>query len=65
MQVCLVGPEAKFTNNYGVWVDEFKSLGMEHLLDHVWDKSVCYFSDTEVRLLRGSRVLGLTLAGAL
>ena len=44
-----MGPESKFTNNYGVWVDEFKSLGMEHLLDHVWEKSVCYFSDTEVR----------------
>ena len=48
--VCLVGPESKFTNNYGVWLDEFKALNLEHLLDHVWDESICYFKESEVRL---------------
>lgn len=46
--VCLVGPESKFTNNYGVWLDEFKALGLEHLLDHVWGESICFFKDREV-----------------
>lgn len=52
LAVCLVGPETKFTNNYGVWVDEFKDLGLAHLLDHVWDDSVCCFSDREKRINR-------------
>lgn len=50
LSVCVVGPEAKFTNNYGVWVDEFKSLGLDHLLDYTWDRTLCYFADQEVRL---------------
>jgi lycopene epsilon-cyclase len=49
LSVCLVGPESKFTNNYGVWVDEFRALGMAHLLDHTWDESLCYFLDKEAR----------------
>lgn len=49
LSVCLVGPESKFTNNYGVWVDEFKDLGLVHLLDNTWEDSVCYFLDQEVR----------------
>lgn len=47
--VCLIGPESKFTNNYGVWVDEFKALGLGHLLEQVWEESLCYFFTTEVR----------------
>lgn len=31
--VVLVSPESKFVNNYGVWLDEFKELGLEHTLD--------------------------------
>ena len=49
VSVCLVGPESKFTNNYGVWVDEFAALGLSHLLDVTWDESLCYFLDEEVR----------------
>jgi lycopene epsilon-cyclase len=49
--VCVVAPESKFTNNYGVWVDEFRALGLEHLLDRVWDDSVCYFLDEKVSFL--------------
>lgn len=50
LSVCIVGPESKFTNNYGVWVDEFRSLGLEHLLDHTWERTLCYFAETEVRV---------------
>ena len=49
LRVCLVGPETKFTNNYGVWVDEFNDLGLAHLLDNTWEDSVCYFMNQEVR----------------
>eukprot|EP00192_Tetraselmis_astigmatica_P004395 CAMPEP_0117672472 /NCGR_PEP_ID=MMETSP0804-20121206/13923_1 /TAXON_ID=1074897 /ORGANISM="Tetraselmis astigmatica, Strain CCMP880" /LENGTH=429 /DNA_ID=CAMNT_0005481077 /DNA_START=273 /DNA_END=1562 /DNA_ORIENTATION=- len=43
VSVVLVGMESKFTNNYGVWVDEFKDLALEHTLDHQWPASLCYF----------------------
>lgn len=33
LSVVLVSPESKFVNNYGVWLDEFKDLGLEHTLD--------------------------------
>lgn len=33
LSVTLVSPEAKFVNNYGVWLDEFRELGLEHTLD--------------------------------
>lgn len=33
LSVALVSPESKFVNNYGVWLDEFKELGLEHTLD--------------------------------
>jgi lycopene epsilon-cyclase len=33
LSVVLVSPESKFVNNYGVWLDEFKELGLEHTLD--------------------------------
>lgn len=33
LSVALVSPESKFVNNYGVWLDEFRELGLEHTLD--------------------------------
>ncbi len=33
LSVALVSPEAKFVNNYGVWLDEFREIGLEHTLD--------------------------------
>ena len=33
LSVALVSPESKFVNNYGVWLDEFQALGLEHTLD--------------------------------
>jgi len=33
LSVALVAPDAPFVNNYGVWVDEFEQLGLQHCLD--------------------------------
>jgi len=40
VNVGLVGPDTPFTNNYGVWLDEFKELGLEHTLEEVYDDSL-------------------------
>ena len=41
-------------NNYGVWKDEFRELGLESTLDVSWDDAMCYFGeDKEVRVGRG------------
>ena len=43
-----------FVNNYGVWKDEFRELGLERTLDVTWDDAMCYFGeDREVRVGRG------------
>ncbi len=43
-----------FVNNYGVWKDEFRELGLESTLDVSWDDAMCYFGeDREVRVGRG------------
>ncbi|KAG9451815.1 hypothetical protein H6P81_004719 [Aristolochia fimbriata] len=42
LRVGLVGPDLPFTNNYGVWVDEFKDLGLEECIDHVWQDTIVY-----------------------
>ena len=34
LMVLLVSKESKFVNNYGVWLDEFRALGLENTLDH-------------------------------
>ncbi|EFN58632.1 hypothetical protein CHLNCDRAFT_19656 [Chlorella variabilis] len=47
LSVVLVSPESKFVNNYGVWLDEFKDLGLEHTLDTVWDDAVCFFKEQQ------------------
>lgn len=33
LRVALVGRDAPFVNNYGVWLDEFKDLGLEDTLE--------------------------------
>lgn len=39
--VCVVDPDpfAHWPNNYGVWVDEFQSMGLEDCLHVVWPKA--------------------------
>ena len=53
IKVVLVGHDAPFVNNYGVWVDEFSELGLEHVLDYTWKDAICYFREgKEVRVGR-------------
>ena len=32
-------------NTYGIWADELKMVGLEHLLEHRWSDTVSYFGD--------------------
>ncbi|KAG9157448.1 hypothetical protein Leryth_010284 [Lithospermum erythrorhizon] len=45
LNVGLVGPDLPFTNNYGVWEDEFKELGLEGCIEHVWRDTVVYLDE--------------------
>ncbi|BDA47628.1 Lycopene epsilon cyclase, chloroplastic [Coccomyxa sp. Obi] len=54
VSVALIGPDVPFVNNYGVWKDEFRELGLEGTLDHEWKDAMCYFGEgQEVRVGRG------------
>ena len=35
--------DAPWPNTYGVWAEELRSLGLEHLLEHRWNDTVSYF----------------------
>ena len=37
--------DAPWPNTYGIWVDELKTLGLDHLLEHRWSDTVSYFGD--------------------
>lgn len=37
LSVGLIAPDTPFTNNYGVWYDEFESLGLQDALSHVYE----------------------------
>ena len=51
---CNAGHDVPFVNNYGVWKDEFRELGLESTLDVSWDDAMCYFGENqEVRVGRG------------
>lgn len=44
------GPDTPFVNNYGVWVDEFKSLGLGDTLELSFPDATCWFGEgNEVR----------------
>lgn len=45
LSVTLIGADAPFVNNYGVWRDEFVKLGFEDCLDMVWDDATCFFEE--------------------
>lgn len=45
VKVALIGRDAPFVNNYGVWLDEFKDLGFEDTLDRSWPDALCYFGE--------------------
>jgi lycopene epsilon-cyclase len=40
-------------NNYGVWVDEFKALGMADTIEREFNETLCYFQ--EQKEVRGCR----------
>ena len=47
------GNDVPLVNNYGVWVDEFRDLGLEKNLNRIWQDALCYFGeDKEVRIGR-------------
>ncbi|GMH13741.1 hypothetical protein Nepgr_015582 [Nepenthes gracilis] len=45
LNVGLIGPDLPFTNNYGVWDEEFKELGLEGCIEHVWHDTVVYIDN--------------------
>ncbi|KAG2712850.1 hypothetical protein I3843_04G136400 [Carya illinoinensis] len=51
LKVGLIGPDLPFTNNYGVWEDEFKDLGLEGCIEHVWQDTIVYLDDHDPVLI--------------
>ncbi|XP_058084929.1 lycopene epsilon cyclase, chloroplastic [Magnolia sinica] len=47
LSVGLIGPDLPFTNNYGVWRDEFKGLGLEGCIEHVWQDTIVYLDSDD------------------
>lgn len=47
LTVGLVGPDLPFTNNYGVWEDEFRDLGLERCIEHVWRDTIVYLDNDD------------------
>ena len=63
LRVALVGQDAPWPNNYGVWADEFEALGLAGTLDRTWADAVCYFG--EGREVRVGRAYARVARGAL
>ncbi|KAJ8766691.1 hypothetical protein K2173_004515 [Erythroxylum novogranatense] len=53
LKVGLIGPDLPFTNNYGVWEDEFKDLGLERCIEHVWRDTIVYLDERSDPILVG------------
>ncbi|KAI0496373.1 hypothetical protein KFK09_022689 [Dendrobium nobile] len=51
LRVGLIGPDLPFTNNYGVWEDEFKGLGLEGCIEHVWQDTIAYLDSNDPILI--------------
>lgn len=51
LNVGLIGPDLPFTNNYGVWEDEFIGLGLEGCIEHVWRDTLVYLDDNDPILI--------------
>nr|GMD61590.1 neoxanthin synthase, chloroplastic [Ipomoea batatas] len=53
IKVCCVDPSplSMWPNNYGVWVDEFESLGLEDCLDKTWPMASVYINDHNTKYL--------------
>ncbi|XP_057498194.1 lycopene epsilon cyclase, chloroplastic-like [Actinidia eriantha] len=51
LSVGLIGPDLPFTNNYGVWEDEFRDLGLAGCIEHVWRDTIVYLDDNDPILI--------------
>ncbi|KAG4961151.1 hypothetical protein AAZX31_13G296600 [Glycine max] len=53
VKVCCVDPDplSVWPNNYGVWRDEFESLGLEDCLDKTWPMACVYVDDGKTKYL--------------
>ncbi|KAI5666758.1 hypothetical protein M9H77_16611 [Catharanthus roseus] len=53
IKVCCVDPFplSMWPNNYGTWVDEFESLGLEDCFDKTWAMSCVYINDQKTKYL--------------
>ncbi|KAF9593615.1 hypothetical protein IFM89_024299 [Coptis chinensis] len=53
IRVCCIDPSplSMWPNNYGVWVDEFQSLGLESCIDKSWPMAAVYIDDNKTRYL--------------
>ncbi|KAK3288595.1 hypothetical protein CYMTET_3931 [Cymbomonas tetramitiformis] len=47
LQVGLVAPDRPFVNNYGVWLEEFKALGLEDALLNTYDDVLVWFDESD------------------
>ncbi|XP_057807004.1 capsanthin/capsorubin synthase, chromoplastic-like [Salvia miltiorrhiza] len=53
IKVCCLDPSplTMWPNNYGVWVDEFESLGLEDCLDAKWPMTCVHIDDRKTKYL--------------
>ncbi|KAF5204490.1 Lycopene beta cyclase protein [Thalictrum thalictroides] len=53
IRVCCIDPSplSMWPNNYGVWVDEFESLGLENCIDKTWPMASVYIDDNKTKYL--------------
>ena len=47
LSVGVIAPDAPFVNNYGVWLDEFKAIGLEHTLLHKYEDTLVWYDDND------------------
>ncbi|XP_077230956.1 capsanthin/capsorubin synthase, chromoplastic-like [Tasmannia lanceolata] len=53
LRVCCIDPSplSMWPNNYGVWVDEFESLGLVDCLDETWPMATVFIDDQKRKFL--------------
>ena len=45
LKVGVVGADEPFTNNYGVWMDEFRATGLIDAVDQTWPACDCFYGE--------------------
>jgi len=51
LSVGLVGPDAPFVNNYGIWTEEFEAMGLEGTLSRTYEDAIMHVDGKEERRL--------------